>query len=45
MPTDRDQEVHREPLIDHIRELEGDPQHGDEKAHVEKQQQGLKQIV
>ena len=45
MPADGDQEVERQPLVDHIREFEFDLQERDQEARVEEQEQRLEKIV
>ena len=45
MPADRQQQVDRQALVDHIGELELHLEDRDQKAQVEKQQQRLEQVM
>ena len=45
VPADRDQEVDRERLVHHVRELKVDPQDRDQEPEVEEEQERLEQVV
>jgi alcohol dehydrogenase class IV len=45
VPTDGDQQVHRQALVDHVRELEVHLQDPEQESEVEEKQQRLEEVV